>query len=820
MLRLFESIPHDVRHATRALRHAPMFAATAVLTLTCAIGINVGIFATLNAVALRRLPAPRPDELVRLSTSFRTGQEVPFSFPMFRELAARQHAVAPLIATWGDPILTVKANGTLTTAVVTGVTASFFSELGAIPSAGRLLLPSDLDLKRFTGSPVAVIGYGFWQREFGGDSSAIGAQLEVEGVPFTIVGVGPRGFKGFGLMAEPDVTLPLTMGVGGMPRRADQAGLLWLKIAGRLSPGITLEHGRRQLEAVWPAIKADIIPPTHAGAQTDNFLALPLRLESLATGHDSYLETFTRPLVVLQALALAALLIGCVNLASLMLRRIARHETDRAIRMALGAHSWQAAGHVVIEGGLIGVAGMVCALPVGLWASATITRVVLPTTLVPLSLDTGLDGRVFVFTALITVASGLLCGLLPAWSSTRRDPKPLLQHSTGAGLRSNRLLTVLVAGQLCLSVILVTNAGLLVRSLERVLTVDLGFDSAELSRANFTTRPGITQRPDRESYYPLLVERVSALPGVSSVSISQMAPGSPSFKQLVSPMMSEPTDGIASTSNSVTTGFFRSLGIRLIAGRDFAWADHARAPRVSILSESLAQRLFPKGDPLGKRIRIGTQPYRQNLEVIGIAADARVHDAKDALSYAAYIPQLQDSEASGGGWLIVRGSPDAVALQDAVQSIGPDFVRSLERVSNAFASVLASDRVTALLAGIFGLLTLVLAAIGVGGLFAYAVVLRRKEVAIRLALGAEPRSIVKAIVTECAVIALAGTVLGLSITVWSTRYIGPMLFETNPRDPLILLGTPLLLAAVAIAACMIPALRAGGIDPTVGLRTE
>jgi putative ABC transport system permease protein len=820
MLRLFETFSPDVRYATRALRQSPTFAVTAVLTLTCAIGINVGIFATLNAVALRRLPAPKPDELVRLSTSFRTGQEVPFSFPMFRELATRQQAIAPLIATWGEPFLTVRAKGGLTTAVVTGVTASFHSELGAIPSAGRLLLPGDVNLDRFTGSSVAVIGYGFWQRQFGGDPSAIGAQLEVEGVPFTIVGVGPRGFKGFGLMAEPDVTLPLTVGVGGVARKSDQAGLLWLRIAGRLRPDITLEQARRQLEAVWPAIKADIIPPTHAGAQRENFLSLPIRLESLAAGHDFYLKTFTRPLFVLQALALAALLIGCLNLASLMLRRIARHETDRAIRMALGAHSWQAARHLVIEGGLIGVIGMVCALPVGLWASATITRVLLPSAPVPLSLDTGLDGRVFAFTALITVASGVLCGWLPAWSSTRRDPQPLLKHSTRSRIRSNRLLSVLVAGQLCLSVILVTNAGLLVRSLERAVTVDLGFDSDDVVRANLTTRPGVKERPDRESYYPLLVERVSALPGVLGVSVSRMAPGSPSFKQQVSPMTWEPTDGITATANSVTTGFFRSLGVRVIAGRDFEWTDHARAPHVAILSGALARRLFPEGDPLGKQIRIGTQPYRQNLDVIGIVADARVHDAKDALSYSAYIPELQESEPGGGGWLIVRGRPDAVALQDAVQSVGPDFVRSIEGVSNVFASTLASDRVTALLAGLFGLLTLLLAAIGVGGLFAYAVVLRTKDVAIRLALGAEPRSIVKAIVSEGIVMALAGNVLGLGISVWSTRYISPMLFDTSPRDPLVLLGAPILLGAVAIAACMIPAMRAAGIDPTVGLRTE
>jgi predicted permease len=796
-----------------------MFVATAVLTLTFAIAINVGIFATLNAVALRRLPAPRPHELVRLSTSFRTGQEVPFSFPMFRELAARQQAIAPLIASWGEPVFTVRANGGFTTAVVTGVTASFYSELGARPSAGRLLVPADVNLETFTGSPVAVIGYGFWQRQFGGDSSAIGAQLEVEGVPFTIVGVAPRGFKGLGLIVEPDVTLPLTMGVGGIARAFDQAGLLWLRLAGRLRPDVTLERARSQLDAVWPAIKADIIPPTHAGAQRENFLSLPIHVESLATGHDPFFKTFTRPLVVLQVLALATLLIGCVNLSSLMLRRVAQHGTDRALRMALGAHSWQAARHIVIEAGVIGIVGMVCALPLGLWASAAITRLLLPTGPVPISLDTGLDGRVFAFTAVVTLGWGVLCGVLPAWRSTRRDALPLL-NGTRSGSHPHRLLRVLVAGQLCLSVILVTNAGLLIRSLQRALTVDLGFDSDEVLRASLATRPGVTAQPNRESYYRLLLERVSALPGVSSVSVSRMAPGSPAFKQIVSPMTWEAADGITSTANSVTTGFFRSLGIPVISGRDFGWADHARTPSVAILSAALARRLFPEGDALGQRIRIGTQPYRQNLEVIGIVADARVHDAKDAASYSAYIPALQDSESTSGGWLIVHGRPDTAALQAAVQSIGPDFVRNVEGVSNAFLSALASDRVTALLAGLFGVLTLLLAAIGVGGLFAYTVALRTKEVAIRLALGARQGSVVRAIASEGIVIALTGIALGFTISALSTQYVSPMLFETSPRDPLVLLGTPLVLAVIAMPASIIPALRAAASDPTVGLRTE
>lgn len=816
---MFDSVIHDIRYAVRGLCASPAFTLTAVLTLTLTLGANVGIFSTLNALAFRRLPAPNPEELVRLTTRFPTGQEVPFSFPMFRELASRQRAVAPLMAWWGA-LVTVESQGGLTPAVVTGVTGNFYGELGATPSAGRLLLPGDVDLETFTGEPVAVIGYGFWQRRFGGASSAIGDVVRVDGVPFTIVGVAPRGFRGFGLLSEPDVTVPLATSLGANQGRFVQAGLLWLSVAGRIQRGVGIEQARARLEAVWPAIKADIIPPTHTGAQRENFLRLPLGLESLATGHDSFLTGFRKPLVALQGLALATLIIGCLNLAGLELRRIAKRATDQAIRMALGARSWQALRAILIEGALIGLAGGLCALLLGSWASAAITRMMLPSGPVPVSLDTGIDGRVFAFTAAVTMAAGVLCAWLPAWSHSRRDRLGALRDQAQPATVSNRLLKIVLVGQLALSVVLLTNAGLLVRSLQRVLSIDLGFNSDDVVRASFARRPGVSEPPAGESYFPMLLERVEALPNVSAASLSRMAPGSPGFKWLVSPMAWQPTEGISATFNSVTTGFFELLDVRVIAGRDFAWTDHARAPRVAVLSSALARRLFPDGHVLGQRVRIGTQPYRQDLEVIGIVADARLHDMKDTSSYAAYIPELQNGEPAEGGWLVIRGRPDDHLLQEAVQSVGPDFVRSVEGIADALGVLVSPDRTVALLAGFFGAVALLLAAIGVGGLFAYTVLLRRKETAIRLALGADPWRIVRSILNEGLLIAAAGITAGVGFGLASTGFIRGLLFGLDPHDPIVLIGVPAVLAAVVMSACLLPALRAVRTDPTIGLRVD
>ena len=811
--------PNEVRHAVRALGRLPTFALTVVLTLTVTLGINVGVFSTLNALALRRLPAPRPDELVRLSTAFRTGQEVPFSFPMFRELARRQDAVSTLIG-WSGPYRHVEAQGVTTMGGVTAVTGNYFAELGAVPAAGRLLLPSDVDLEAFTPAAVAVIGHGFWQRRFGGSPAALGATIRIDDVPFTIVGVAPRDFKGFGLMVEPDVIVPLTAPGAGAPANYANAGLLWMRVAGRLAPGTSLDEARVQLEAVWPSIKADIIPPTHAGAQRENFLGLPLRLESLARGHEPYLQGFRIRVIALQGLALLAFLVGCLNLASLTLRRLAAGVSEQAIRRALGASSWQAVRHVLFESVFLAITGILCAVPIGVWASAAITQMILPSGSFALTLNTNPDVRVFAFAIALTVGASILFGGLPAWRSSRNDVHAALHFRTRAATASGRTLRMMVVAQLAVSVVLLTNVGLLVRSLQRVLNVDLGFDATELTRATFTTRPGVKQRPDDAVYFPELIERIAALPEADSAAIALTAPGSPGFPWMISPMSWEPTDGISAVFNSVTPGFFETLQIPVLVGRDFRWTDDGRAPPVAVVTRSLAARMFPDRDPIGQRIRIGTQPYRQNLEVVGVVADARVYDVKDESSYAAYIADLQNSEPSAGGTLIIRGRVQESAVQQAVTSAGPDFLLQFERITEAFAAAVKLDRLTALLAGIFAGATLLLAAIGVGGLFAYTVVLRRKEIAIRLALGGEPRRIVNAIVREGLLVAAVGAGAGAILGQLSTRPLQPLLFQIAPSDPVVMITVPLVLAAVAVVACLAPAWRAAHVNPVAGLRVE
>jgi hypothetical protein len=330
----------------------------------------------------------------------------------------------------------------------------------------------------------------------------------------------------------------------------------------------------------------------------------------------------------------------------------------------------------------------------------------------------------------------------------------------------------------------------------------------------------VKQRPDDAVYFPALIERIVALPGADSAAIALTPPGSPGFPWMISPMSWEPTDGISAVFNSVTPGLFETLQIPVLVGRDFSWSDDGRAPPVAIVTRSLAARMFPDRDPIGERIRIGTQPYRQNLEVVGVVADARVYDVKDEQSYAAYIADLQNSEPSAGGTLVIRGRVQESTVQQTVTSMGPDFVLQFERLADAFAAAVRLDRLTAVLAGIFAAATLLLAAIGVGGLFAYTVVLRRKEIAIRLALGGEPRRIVHAIVREGLLVAVVGTSIGAILGRLSTRPVEPLLFQIEPNDPTVMIAVPLALAVVAVAACLAPAWRAAHANPVAGLRVE
>jgi predicted permease len=647
----------------------------------------------------------------------------------------------------------------------------------------------------------------------------------VQGAPFTVVGVGPQGFKGFGLLVEPDVTVPLTANPAifrGYNVNVNAGNVLWMKMAGRLQSGVTLEEARAQLESVWPAIKADVIPPTHAGAQRDNFLAIRLNVQSLATGQELYLRPkFTRPLYFLLGIAIVVLLIACVNLASLMLARVTGQAHDLALRTALGASRWRAARPILTEGILMALVGAALGVLLAYAASSAVGRVMLPSAPLPISLSTSPDLRVLGWTAFVAITTGLLTALVPAWVGASRDPRYFLQQHQRLLSASTRLGKLLIASQVALSVVLLINAGLFVRSWQYILGIDPGFSRNDAIVASFQTRPEANQLPDLQTYYPALMDGLRTVPGVERASITQLPLATTGLRQLVSPMTADPTDGVQAVFNAVSPGFFDSLDVDIIDGRDFAWTDRVSHVRVAIISRALAERLFPASSAIGQRIRIGAQPYRQNLEVIGVTHDARLYDVKDSLSFSVYITALQNPERMGGGNLIIRGSGvDQTALKRAVESLGSDYVTSIRTLPDLIGVALVQDQLTAAIAGFFGILALLLSALGIGGLVASGVAQRAKEIAIRIALGATRRRIVSSVLGQGVVVTVYGAGVGLLAGVGAARSMRTLFVGIGPNDPAVLIAVPTLLLLVAVVACILPAYRAATIDASAGLRTE
>jgi len=401
----------DIRHAMRIMRQSRGITAVAVLSLALAIGVNASVFSLLNAVVLRPLPAPRPDQFVAVETIRPNSTEGPLAFPAFERLVSRQSVFSSVVGYWGDGIFSVEANGTLTRSDIWAVTASFYTELGVRPFAGRLLTDADVRLDSRSPEMVAVLGYGIWQREFGGDRGVIGTRISVEGHPFTVIGIAPQGFTGIGVTSEPDVTIPLTAAPLLMPGASDRftaPASRWVSVLGRLKNDVSLSDARAQLTVLWNTIRDETVPPGATGKDRDDFLATRLQLSSAASGKEWFLRSrFTTPLYIVLGVGGLILLIACVNLASLTLSRAAARAHEVSIRVAIGASRSRIARQMITEGLVVSVLAAAAGLVLASWSSRALATMMTSDYLVPVALDVSPDVRVLAFT--IVSPSPLAC---------------------------------------------------------------------------------------------------------------------------------------------------------------------------------------------------------------------------------------------------------------------------------------------------------------------------------------------------------------------------------------------------------------------------
>jgi predicted permease len=809
---------HDLRYGLRALGKHPGFTAVAVLSLALGIGANTAIFTLLNALLLRDLPVRQPERLVELSV-VRRGDKIMFSFPMFREIERGQKVFSGLIGWSFGGMTNVEINGVFSQADVRSVTGNYYSELGATPLLGRLITPDDMNLGRAGTSPVAVLSYEFWQGRFGGASGVVGRQIVIDGQPFTIIGVSRKWFTGMTTGVAPDVTTPM--------KGTDNRAMLWVFITGRLKDGVTVAQARAQLQSFWPEVLRATASTETPGLRRQLFFSMGLDVAPAARGINASLRShFTRPLYVLMGIVGLILLVACVNLASLMLARAAARSHEMSVRVALGASRWALARQVLTESLVLSVCGALLGLAFAYWGSRLLVSLLTEGYLTPVTLDLSPDWRVLSLTASAAILTGILFGLAPAWRCSREDPASVLQQAArGLAGSTGKLGKALIVTQVALSLILLLGAGLLVRSFQRLCAVDPGLEKRVLEISLYP-KPGGYQNLDVNSYHRQLIERIASLPGVNSVGFSDVSIllSQGNWQDTVSTMSaaSSPDAGVMAKEAMVSPGFFRTLGISLIRGRDFEWSDDEHHPRVAILSSALAGRLFPSGSALGQRIRFSFMPEFQNLEVVGIASNARLFHLHNAAPLLIYLPSYQFPQGAGDLLVRIRNAPEALArtVGREIESFGHEYPLSTRTVAQEVDQALVEEHVVALLSSFFAALALLLASVGLYGLMSYAVTRRTREIGIRVTLGAQPQTVLWVVLREALALALVGIALGIPCALAASRLIASMLFGLSSNDLPTVATVSLVLLIVALLAGYLPARRAARIDPMVAVRME
>jgi predicted permease len=823
---------HDIRHGLRLLSKSKMFTVVATVSLALGIGANTAVFSLINALILRGLPVRAPERLVVLTTSSPVGERNRFAVPVFREIEKQQQVFSSVYGWWGDAVFNIDANGTLSRGDVWAVTGAFYSGLGVSPQTGRLIAPEDVQLEKGIPGDVAVIGYNLWQKAYGRDPAVIGKSVRVEGVPFHIIGVTPKGFTGMGIATEPDVTIPLTaQPVVSDTKSSKLNDPRWsgLEVGGRLKDGISLAHARAQLRTLWPGLKSTALAPDSTEKEAAAFTASRLEVKSAAHGIDSDLrEQFGRPLYIMIGATGLILLIACINLANLMLGRAGARRHEMAVRRALGAGSWQIMRQLLTESVLLSFLGATAGLVFAYWSTGWLARFITQLYVIPVALNVSPDARVLIFTFLATIITGIFFGLAPGWQSTRFEVADLQQGSRISGRRPVKLGGLLISAQVALSVILLIGAGLLLRTVNKLRSVDAGFRSNGVLAVKLSAVPAGYKNIDNNTYYPDLIRRLSALPGVRNASIANIQPGGGSeWVQSVSTLPSSGgtgNDNVQAGLAVVSPGFFETLGMSLLEGRDVEWKDTPQQPRVAIVSRRLAHRLFHSEDAIGRRIRIGNDPARQEIQVVGIVSDARLANIRDPNALAVYLPFLQEPKYIHSNSLEINtgGDPSAIAkaVRHEIESLGHEYPTRILTLLEVRDRALLRERVLAILTTFFSILALLLAAIGLYGLLSYAVARRTREIGVRMALGASKTTIFGMILRDTFLLVVVGLFIGIFGALAISRVVAHMLFDVAPWDPVTLLVVIATLIIIAAVAGSVPARRAARLNPIVALREE
>jgi putative ABC transport system permease protein len=835
--RLEDEMFQDLRFGIRMLLKHKGFTAVAVMSLALGIGANTAIFQLLDAVRLRLLPVNAPQELVAvrpdgLSTSNRRGSKSTrypaITNPLWEQLRERQQSFSSLSA-WSTGNFNLAQGGEVRNARALWVSGDFFPTLGVQAMAGRVFTPADD--QRGCGARNAVISHSFWQREYGGEPNIIGRKITLAGQPFDIIGVTPANFFGLEVGQSFDVALPICAEAltAGKNNRLDSGTHWWLMVTGRLKPGRTLAQASAEMQALSSGLFEKTLPANYPPVSVQNYLNSKLEAVPAGAGYSVLRTNYEASLWLLLAIAGLVLLIACANLANLLLARASARAREMAVRQALGASRARLVRQLLAESLLLAFIGAAlgAALAQGL---SRFMIAYLNTGGDTVFLNLELDWRVLGFATSLALLTCVLFGLMPAIRAARIEPGAVMK-AAGRGLTAGRerfsLRRALVVAQVALSLVLVAGAFLFTRSLNKLLTVDTGFQSEGILITRLSFGPLDLPPERRLPFKQEIIARLQTLPGVQAVTETNVVPlsGNAGGNQ-VWPDGTNGQQKVGANVSMIGPDYFKTLATPLLGGREFNERDTDTAPKVAIVNESFARQVVNSANPIGQRFwKEATPTDPETLyEIVGLVKDTKYLELSEEIGATMFFPMAQVNPSPTSAQLLIKSNLPQAEITATVKRTLRDINPSLPVIFQGFKTMIENsllrERLLATLSGFFGVLALVLASIGLYGILSYNVASRTNEIGIRMALGAGARNVRWLILREALWLVIAGLAVGLPIVFAVSRMASTLLFSLTPTDPVSLLGAALLLLAVALVASYLPARRATKVDPMVALRCD
>jgi predicted permease len=831
------TLVNDLRLAVRGLRRSPLFASVAILSLALGIGANTAIFTLIDQMLLRKLPVHAPDELVMLyqqanNMGSNMGTRM-HSYPLYQDLQKRAEPFSEVLCR-RLTAASLSVDNQTERVEAEMVSGNFFSMLGVKPAAGRLF-NSQEDDQAYQGHPVVVLTYDYWVNRFARDPGVVGKKILVNDYPMSIVGVSEQGFAGLDPARAPQIRVPILMKPVMMPDftwlRVDDRRARWVQLFGRLKPGYTVESAQAPLQGLFTQIRQyEMTLPaakTWSPYAREQFMKGRLLVTSAAMGFSGLRNDFSTALLVLMCMVGLVLLIACANVANLLIARGFMRQKELAVRLSLGASRGRLVRQMLVESLVLSSVGGA----LGIALSIVLTRgllALIPSEGQPLLIAAQPDARILAFTIALTFLTGLVFGLLPALRASRPDPWSTLKDTVGsiAGTGGSLILRKgLVTAQVALSFLLLFGAGLFVQSLQNLKTTDTGVALDNL--VTFQLSPALNgYNPARtNSFYEQLLERLRAAPGVKSaglVAIPILSGYEWDSSVAVEGHRAQEGEDMQAFMNAVSPGYFETMKIPILEGRDFRRADATEERTTAIVNQKFAQHFFKGKSPIGKRLGSGAGPNSKlTVEIVGLVADSLYEGPREGVRRQVFWANA----GTGSAGFYVRAQTSSASLYSVVRhevrqldSSMP--VYQLKTLEAQLDETLLTDRLIALLSAGFGLLATLLASIGLYGVMAFVVARRKKELGIRLALGAQPGLVIWLVMREVLLLLSIGLAIGVPSALALATYVSTQLYGIQPRDPFIVGWTLVLLTVVSVAAGLIPARRASRIDPILAIRYE